>query len=516
MHRPTASPLRHALAAALALAAAACADQPTAPARTAPPTTAATIEGAASGRPQLIANRTRYRDRGFHPTTGRSGSASLTTRALLGRDGNTELEVSTSYWIDDYWADGRLTQVQTKAFDPEGKHMRTFTHARPSEDGKATFTYRGLARGAKLQTQAVIHGIDPRRADVVTVDETVRLRPNLRVVDVTAPARVRSDTWTNVSAIVAETNGDVGVETSCGLYVDGQLADWAYWVWVDAGDRVTCAFSHRFTGDGKKRVEVRLGDISPRDDDPADNTASVEVEVVGNNELYYWATFSDRRSEDYVFSSSKWEWPGVYADEYGFEETYSTHERSVVLYAWMHRDLGRPLPRVQVTERTGGAVVHQGEYQVTEDYGGADWACGSAWDGAAGAHLYLCTYAYFGETSVSYERYAGQVVYHGSSYSRVWDGLTGEEYVYSYNYVDAFSWGGGLGPLGSDYQLSLRLIDGGNAYTADAVMPLSTSEGGYHSPRECWSWEDWDGFRAEDCWESRWSYHVTRGYARNY
>src|ERR687886_486694 len=40
-------------------------------------------------RPQLVPNGRRYLERGLKPATGRSGSASLTARALLGKDGAT-------------------------------------------------------------------------------------------------------------------------------------------------------------------------------------------------------------------------------------------------------------------------------------------------------------------------------------------------------------------------------------------------------------------------------------------
>ena len=43
-------------------------------------------------KPKLYPNSKKYRDTGAHPATGRSGSASLMVRALLGKDNKTDLE----------------------------------------------------------------------------------------------------------------------------------------------------------------------------------------------------------------------------------------------------------------------------------------------------------------------------------------------------------------------------------------------------------------------------------------
>ena len=46
-------------------------------------------------RPQLLPNVRRYMEKGLKPATGRSGSASMTARALLGKDGATTVEMTT-------------------------------------------------------------------------------------------------------------------------------------------------------------------------------------------------------------------------------------------------------------------------------------------------------------------------------------------------------------------------------------------------------------------------------------
>lgn len=50
---------------------------------------------AKASRPALVSNGIKYRVNGLQPATGRSGSASLTARALLGKDGTTLVEATT-------------------------------------------------------------------------------------------------------------------------------------------------------------------------------------------------------------------------------------------------------------------------------------------------------------------------------------------------------------------------------------------------------------------------------------
>src|SRR5437763_3795012 len=64
-------------------------------------------------------NSEKYRDSGFQPATGRSGSASVSTRALLDKTGTTDVDVTTGTF-DGSPAPGTLGMVQVKAFTPSG------------------------------------------------------------------------------------------------------------------------------------------------------------------------------------------------------------------------------------------------------------------------------------------------------------------------------------------------------------------------------------------------------------
>src|SRR4051794_9980978 len=86
---------RGAAVAALTLLASACSRDVLDPASPRAAGTAPHLTTAAAGMPPLISNTVKYRDLGAKPATGRSGTSTLATRALLGKDGVTELEVTT-------------------------------------------------------------------------------------------------------------------------------------------------------------------------------------------------------------------------------------------------------------------------------------------------------------------------------------------------------------------------------------------------------------------------------------
>src|SRR5437763_14317786 len=64
-----------------------------------------------------IPNAKHYRESGVGNATGRSGSAHMTARALLGKDGNTTLEVTTGVLDSGAIPPGSFAKVQFKPFD---------------------------------------------------------------------------------------------------------------------------------------------------------------------------------------------------------------------------------------------------------------------------------------------------------------------------------------------------------------------------------------------------------------
>jgi hypothetical protein len=316
---------------------------------------------------------------------------------------------------------------------------------------------------------------------------------------------VRAGRAVGIAATVAETNGDVGEWNDCRLFVDGVQQDWAQGIWVDAGDAVTCLFQVTFAGVGTHHVEVRLGGGSPRDDDPADNHASAEVESYTSDALTYSASVYDYQESSHDFTRTLWSFTVDSAGnhvgrEYADDRLTNSSGRSISFTGWTFRGLSR-LPRVDVEEESGGTAMFSASYQVDPPWWYANASCGQGWDGASGVLVDVCTGpGASDETWVSYYRSSTAVTYHSDGYSRAFDDRTGTDLVYHYNFDVESESGLPLTPLGGDYTIRVRLSDGSTQLSGTATMALYTSQGQVSYPLTCSGWTDyWDGSWNEDC-----------------
>lgn len=506
MLHPT-SVLRHALAAAgLGLLASACSDQPfDASPPASPPGAAASLSD--SGEPPLISNAVKYRERGAKPGTGRSGSATLTARALLGKDGATSLEVTTGELDTSAPAPGTLARVQVKQFSPEGDSLRTlyytFNYNNPQPGGYAAYVYRGLTRGVELQVQANVRDIDPLRTDVVTVTETVHLRPDLRVA-LSSPQTARVGTPVDITAVVYEGNGDVGARANCVLYADGAEVDRANGIWVDAGDAVSCAFTHTFQATGTKQLRVALEGVAPGDFEPANNTAARTIQISSAFAEYH-ALVQDRVSQVTYRTVSRW----VHADwggERTYEMVYRGASQTAQFFAVLPAPLSFPLTRVEVSQSTSGATVHSA---TLTDFEGDETGLGAAHCATrrlgAGTELRACSpIPASNYWTLFYVRRGGYVTYQSFQYTRYWYS-NAPDYVYFYNDSgDAGSHGDPVTTIGPDYTFSIKLTDGDQSYaiqqTVEMGAPTRESTLIYQPAGEiCWSDVDSNGFLSEGC-----------------
>jgi hypothetical protein len=470
------------LTAALALFASACTDAPTtAPAARAPAERASLAAGDA--RPALVPNAVKYRDKGGKPATGRSGSARLEALALLAKNGTTTLTYSARH-VTDGSIPGLITMTQTRVFDGDGKQkfINNFQSAEGIRDRRVE--YQGLSRGDRLQLQANVKGIDPHRTDVVTVAETVKRLPDLRV-QVTAPAEVRTNTPVNILATVYEHNGDMGANARCELYIRGTLADYASGVWVDAGDTVTCAFTTSFSAPGAYPVEVRLSASEPGDWEPADNVGTATILARGGSPGFTTVAYFQQTSDldDLVFE--EW-WRNTATGEAGelIQRSFSYNvTQSAVLYGVMEARFTEPA-EIKASMSTGTRVVHAAEWSqpVLE---GLFSKCASRWFGSV--FFGMCSGAGGADTTTTlhYTRMAGAVTYHSRGYFQTWDLVTGEEWeVYHWNYENASD--NGIVPLGDDWSYDVRLTTpGGEHVLSRTVQLVRTTTWEFSQPYEC-------------------------------
>jgi hypothetical protein len=487
MHHRT--PRAVAAAAALALALGACSDIPTtAPTRIArPDAPARNVSGPGA---TLISNTVKYRDTGGKPATGRSGSAELEALALLARDGTTTV-ATRARSIDPAVTDtGEVSKLQIKAMAPDGGLK--FTRNLNGESGAEPLQIRGLARGDRVQFQANVRGLDGNRTDVVTVTETVKRRADLGI-RLSTPERARAAAQIVIWATVTEHNGDMGSRADCELLINGQPADRAGGIWVDAGDAVTCGFAHVFADAGTYALTVRVLPPEGGDWDETNNVDAGFVEVdpaPTDTRFRAHVSVGEYRHYDSTTFTSTWRDPFYGTATEGTSRFLMRDEhRSTSMYAWLLRAIPGPV-RVELSQESGGQVLHSAAF--VHEGSGYQW-CVESYDGPVS--LYVCSSPYGGidgaYTDISYHLFGagGGVVYHSDQYSRVWDELTGEE-LSVYHVVDTSGYWTPMVPLGDTYTWHVRVISPDGVYVAEETRNVVRERIDRSLPYTCWQLDE--------------------------
>lgn len=428
-----------------------------------------------AAQPPQFPNSQKYQDAGLKPATGRSGSASITARALLGKDNSTDLEVTTGALDTTAAPPGNIDKVQLK-LTADQVYTRNFNNL--SAGGKFELRMPGMARHEAFQVQTNVSGIDGRRTDVVTVTETVKLRPDLAASDLQMPARARVNVPTNISAVVRETNGDVGATGNCVLNVDGNDVDRADGIWVDAAGTVTCVFTHAFDTVGTHHVQIALNGVVPGDFDMSNNSVAGDIEVVSpeTNFNWFWASAGDHNFSQWASSQGPW---------------HSSNWSSQGRYQWanFYGEMG-PIDftraSASVTHSSDGAIISSQSYDLAQGSGG----CFYAWSDYR--HFNACGYSFFDgvnttvRTLVDTARYAGDVTYHSSGWAYYYDWWWGW-YYYTWNYGghDVY---GQFASIGSTYRIDVSLTDGDRTYAAHPVMTMQPDNRQYDNS---YCYNDW-------------------------
>ncbi|HEY0014797.1 MAG TPA: hypothetical protein VGC13_00705 [Longimicrobium sp.] len=461
------------VAALALLAAAACTGDATSPLARAPQDAALSAKSARS------LHTGKYRDSGLPHATGRSGSARLAARALLGSDGVTRLLVTTGSVDDPARAPGELAKVQLKAYAPDGTRLFTQNFQRPTSGGSYEFLLHGLPRGARIEVQANVRGIDRNRTDVVNVTATVGSAPVL-AVSIDPPAQVVAGVPTVITGTVRETAGQSGAYTACVLYVDGVEVDRIDRVWVDAGDAVTCAFTHTFRTTGTHPVQIRLerdaGDTTLIGEMP---TAGGQVNAVTPNPTPTWtATVMDRTVKLDLQYDETWTRLDGGTRVHNQNTGEAPRTQTFALTGSVARAVSFPLAAVEVAVWSDAGAWHAPVW--TGVTAGAPDAQGQSCTDQLvveqGAHFYVCSTGsgVQGSTAFGYTRFAGTVTYHSVVFGRQWDQVNGQETLWGWNNVsETYGGGGQMRQLGTAVSVHLEITDAVGTIPVNATVPLS-------------------------------------------
>lgn len=429
-----------------------------------------------AGQPARIDNSVKYSDRGSHPATGRSGSASLTIRALLNSDHSTDLELTTGQLDSPDSPPGSISRAQVKVLTNRGTVAGTHNYNSLAGGGYLHCAYAGLPHQQLLQVQASVSGIDGNRTDVVSARTPVLFRPDLAVGDLHHPAQAYRDAPVNISVAIRELNGEVGARTNLVLYVDGDAVDDAAGAWVDAGGYVSAAFTCRLTSLGAHQLTMSAQDAAPGDYDMGNNTVAGDILIVDPTvKLNYEASFDDRDFNYRDRSSS----------------TVTGWSQEASLTCWSNqKSLQWPVERVAVMEYADGVPLPVLSFSgVSSQSEGPD-----PWRYAVfSGNEYLAAYSIYSGanyTYISYQRSAGSVTYfgHNSRWFYGWDGS------YDHIYTYAVNWGRRL-PSGSRHGIKLSITDAtGTTFEATAVFDLQPYSYTYRHPRYYWWDEGFDDY----------------------
>jgi len=440
------------------LVATACSDPTAVPSRRSAPSAAlAKSANSVSTYP----NSRKYRDAGFHPATASAGSATISIRALLGRSGTTDVEVTTGTF-DGGSASGTLSSILVKGYDANG--VQLFASTRNGLSGStASFPYSNLTRGSQIQVKANVRDVSGLRTDVVTVNDAVHLRPDLAALRVEGPHEALVGVPVNFTAFVMERNGDVGARASCVLYVDGTAVDRADGIWVDAGRVVSCAMAHSFGTTGTHTLEVRAENVQPGDYDDANNGATASIQIV---QLREFRTFSLQASS--LVQNTWSRYISTLTTLEGIEETWDQTisaqgpfqsglmlgliDRKLNFPVVMHGEMATNGTTVNVLDQT--LATSEPAYWFPTEWGAS---CGTAF--AASTDLYICTFEsgeLAGVSIIQYNWWGADVQYHSSSYVTYWDPSCANNLCERY-VINDYSQVGPMFTFGPDFQGSLSV-----------------------------------------------------------
>ncbi len=463
-----------------------------------------TVADAKASNPERISNATPYRVSKPSVARGRSGTATLTTRALQRKTGETDVELSTGDLDANAAPSGSISRAEIATTDAAGR--RQMVREYPNLEGNGgylAFTYTGLPRGQAMQVVAHVVDVDGARTDVVSAAPTVKLRPDLFVQRVLAPSKTVPGVPVVITATIAELNQDVGARGSCVLSVDGIEADRADAIWVDAAGLVSCAFTHTFETPGTKSVSVQVANVVPSDYDTANNVATTSIVVRAIESFDYYELRADseetRRGSHIQDWSTRNDGSIVYGRDYESNSLVTQWTQVIDYYAELRHQFDFTVTQLSVTESNAGLVVRS--VHLDEIVSGPN-GCASRQAGTEPTvSVYICQSLRTDGplTTLIYVSMAGEVTYFSNGYDLQWhrteDGTVTTDSSYSWNYTDSSRTGTPI-RWGSTYSIDVALTSPDAIYQGPLTVSLRTETTSNSSPWECWEWNaDWGSER---------------------
>ncbi|HEY4660939.1 MAG TPA: hypothetical protein VIG91_05505 [Terriglobales bacterium] len=493
-----------------------------------------------------------YRESGVGNGTGRSGSAHMTARALLDKDGQAVVEVTTGALDSTSTPPGSFRKLQFKALSSAGDPISVQNMFPPTASGYYRFASSSLHRAQQLQLQGNIIGIDGNRTDVVTLVETVKVRPDLAVASLSFPSSAVPNQAVNIGANLVEMNADAGATATCVLAIDGNPVDQVKNVYVDAAGSVSCAFVYTFDAPGGHTIEVSATNVAPADWDTSNNSNSGTIEITNPNTAeQYLATFEDKnggfpvtatntskrwymgtlqddvtttfggsgRTQDSntTFSSSgcagstnavAWQFPVTvsYSETMDGKSVYSYTDPGIT---------GNTVSFPRTFASCNGTVAIENQ-QSGSDQADDHWNYLNSYQDYDSAGNLLMS-----SQTIQSQRYAGDVTYFSDGYQcHYWKSPSGtcnnpsDYYITNHPRQDV---NGTVIPVGSTWVPSVSAVDAaGNTFSGSISVGLTSTQQTRSQPMTCQNiGPDSSGYTYQNCSSSEYNYTITEGSASN-
>ena len=438
-------------------------------------------------------NSVKYSDKGSHPATGRSGSAVVQSRALLAKDGSTLVEATTGA-LDDKPGAGNIKHVTTQVTTVDGAAQPTSAYNGLSAGGYWSHTYSGFARNESVRVDTNITGVDGNRTDVVTTNDTVKLRPDLKALDLNGPSKAYTNSPVMFTANVREINGDVGAHADCVLSVDGQQVAQSLGIWVDAASTVSCTFQTSFATTGTKHVSVAVTNVVPGDWDISNNTAQTTIEIVDPIVKLTTYAYANGYSYQYNYTSSysdPWE-------QYNHSEGSNGNALSASIDAYTYTHAFQfPVGQYSAAiNADGNPLVTQTASVFSPATSGGErcsYTYGNGFNGGVCSQDSGYTYAFI-------QFYKTDATYYSNTVDCSYWGCSTDSYIENEG-SDPI---GTTFDLGSSDQFVLKFTDAAGTQYDGTTAPAATQpyhyQGGYN---ECWSY--WDYYYQDGQWCESWN-----------
>jgi hypothetical protein len=491
-----------------------------------------------------------YRQSGVGNATGRAGAASMAARALLGKDGNTTVELTTNpAALTNFDAPGTppgaFSKVQFKPLTQLGNALYAQNFTANTTTGYYKFVTPSAYRAEQVQVQANITGIDRNRTDVVTLVETVKRRPDLVVQNLMFKSSAPVNQAVNISANVVEMNGDAGATTTCVLAIDGSNVDSVKNVYVDTGGSVSCAFAYTFTTTGTHSIQVSATNVVPADWDTSNNSASGNISIVSPDSLQHAFAYFYFNNGGFPIvetdTTEVWNAGNIIQNT---SDSYGQKGAEQGGYAEFYNDgCGNAFPAFQFpatvaeTETMDGTQVYAfadaGITGATYTFVESGSICGAqitsvveqqGSDYSVDHWSYVVSYQYLDsganvvwtEQDIQTFRYAGDVTYFSSGYQCYWNGSPGSN---CNNPADYYTWNssstnvyGTLVRVGSTWVPSIAVQDAaGNTASGSISVPLSPQTINQYQSNTCQNYgPDANSYTYQYC--QSYNYNFTQNY----